>query len=78
MVRIRQEGDTLLIDSGLFRSELLPVEGGDDAEAANYVFTEPPLLGFPLVFTQAENGDTTFTIGRGTVEYTFEPAQGTQ
>ena len=69
-VQVTLEGEALMLDVGEFASPLRPIVDAA-GQPDDYVFTGPPLAGFP-VRLERQQGEPVLVLGQGAVAYTFE------
>lgn len=64
----------LYLDTGEFRTELLPLVAADDDNPQSveaYILLDPPFLGYAIRFVIGESDTTNLILGEGVTEYTF-------
>lgn len=68
--------DRLYLDTGEFRTELLPLvtEDNDNPQTVDaYILLDPPFLGYVIRFVTSEDGSINLILGEGVTQYTFVP-----
>jgi CubicO group peptidase (beta-lactamase class C family) len=73
-VTVELVDDRLYLDTGEFRTELLPlvIENNDNLQPVEaYILLDPPFLGYAIRFVMGDDNTINLILGEGVTEYTF-------